>query len=195
MVRGLQRCLALRAVVAHGLEGGLVAFAADDLTVLHVHPHAAFHLAAAAARGTNALDLAGRRGAGAGFGQRGAGACDSDRSSGSGSHLRERATRHRELAHASSFLVARLRGAPSPLAVCGLSSEPLAAPLVGRGVSPAADFELPPACLASACVQRVRRWLRYGGKRAARIRPVAWLRAEWRNHVSSMMALTWEDIG
>ena len=108
MVRGLQRCLALRAVVAHGLEGGLVAFAADDLAVLHVHPHAAFHLAAAAARGTNALDLAGRRGAGAGFGQRGAGACDSDRSSGSGSHLRERATRHRELAHASFFLVARL---------------------------------------------------------------------------------------
>ena len=107
MVRGLQRCLALRAVVAHGLEGGLVAFAADDLAVLHVHPHAAFHLAAAAARGTNALDLAGRRGAGDGFGQRGAGACDSDRSSGSGSHLRERATRHRELAHASSFLVAR----------------------------------------------------------------------------------------
>lgn len=32
--------------------------------------------------------------------------------------------------------MARLRGAPSPLAVCGLSFEPLAAPLVGRGACP-----------------------------------------------------------
>lgn len=79
---------------------------------------------------------------------------------------------------------------------CGSRPLVLAAcrPSSGRGVSPAADFELPRACLASACVQRVRRWLRYGGKQAARIRPGAWLRAEWRNHVSNMMALTWEDI-
>ena len=61
---------------------------------------------------------------------------DSDRRSGGSGHLRERATCHRELAHASSFLVARLRGASSPLAVRGLSSEPLAAPLVGRGACP-----------------------------------------------------------
>ena len=79
---------------------------------------------------------------------------------------------------------------------CGSRLLVLAAchPSSSRGVSPAADFELPRACLASACVQRVRRWLRYGGKRAARIRPGAWLRAKSRNHVGSMMALTWEDI-
>ena len=81
-------------------------------------------------------DLAAPEGRVTDFGQRSAGAGDSDRRSGGSGHLRERATCHRELAHASSFLVARLRGAPSPLAVCGLSSEPFAAPLVGRGACP-----------------------------------------------------------
>lgn len=76
---------------------------------------------------------------------------------------------------------------PLVRAACRPSSRP-------RGV-PAADFELPRTAPSRACARHVRRWLRYGGKRAARIRLVAWLRTEWRNHVSSMMALTWEDIG
>ena len=75
---------------------------------------------------------------------------------------------------------------PLVRAACRPSSRP-------RGV-PAADFELPRTALGRACARRVRHWLRYGDKRAARIRPGAWLRAESRNHVGSMMALTWEDI-
>ena len=122
MICSLQRSLALGAVIAHGLEGGLVAFAADDLPILHIHPHAAFHLAAAAAGGTDALDLAGASGAGFGLGQRRA--CRSRNADGSGggrSHLRERAARHRELAHASSFPSTPCK-APSPLWSYGIAA-------------------------------------------------------------------------
>ena len=122
MICSLQRGLALGAVIAHGLEGGLVAFAADDLSILHIHPHAAFHLAAAAAGGTDALDLAGAGGAGFGLGQRRA--CRSRNADGGGggrSHLRERAARHRELAHASSFPSTPCK-APSPLWSYGIAA-------------------------------------------------------------------------
>jgi hypothetical protein len=58
MVGRLQGRLALAAVVAHGMEGAFIAFGADGAAVFHDNPHAAFHLAACAAAGTDALDAA-----------------------------------------------------------------------------------------------------------------------------------------
>ena len=48
MVRRLDRRLTLAAMVAHGVEAGLVPFGSNYLAVLHVHPHTALHLAASA---------------------------------------------------------------------------------------------------------------------------------------------------
>ena len=106
VIRRLQRRLALAAMVAHGLERALVAFRTDGATVLDDDPHAAFHLAAAAAAGTHALGLARLAlGGAARLGQRGTrrrnhGSCGS----GGGCQLRERAARHIQLAHALLLL-------------------------------------------------------------------------------------------
>ena len=59
VIGGLQRCLALGAVVAHGAEAARVALGLDDLAVLDVHPDAALHLAAATASAPDLGDLAG----------------------------------------------------------------------------------------------------------------------------------------
>ena len=88
------------------MERALVAFRADGAAVLDDDPHAAFHLAAAAAAGTHALGLARLALGGAvRLGQRGA----RRRNHGSGGRsgggqLRERATRHIQLAHALLLL-------------------------------------------------------------------------------------------
>ena len=50
--------LRLRAAVTAAVSVGLVALDFDDLVVLNGHPHAALHLAARAAAGADALDLA-----------------------------------------------------------------------------------------------------------------------------------------
>ena len=103
MIRRLQRRLALAAVVAHGMEGALVALGADGATVFDDNPHAAFHLAATAAAGTHALGVARLACSDrARLGQRGArGRNNGSGGRGGGGQLRERATRHRKLAHAS----------------------------------------------------------------------------------------------
>lgn len=106
MVRGLQRCLALRAVVARGLRRRLVAFGFDDAPVLHGHPNAAFHLAAATAARADALDL-GRFGLrNLVLSERGSVACSADGRCGGGCsrQFRERATCHSQLPHESSSL-------------------------------------------------------------------------------------------
>ena len=103
MIRRLQRRLALAAVVAHRLEGAFIALGANGATVLDDNPHATFHLAAAAAAGTHALGVARLACSdGARLGQRGArGRNNGSGGRGGGGQLRERATRHRKLAHAS----------------------------------------------------------------------------------------------
>ena len=106
MVARLQRCLALRAVVARGLRRRLVAFGFDDAPVLHGHPNAAFHLAAATAARADALDL-GRLGLrNLVLGERGSVACSADGRCGGGCsrQFRERATCHSQLPHESSSL-------------------------------------------------------------------------------------------
>ena len=58
MVQSQHGRLRLRAAVTAAVSVGLVALDLDDLVVLNGHPHAALHLAARAAAGADALDLA-----------------------------------------------------------------------------------------------------------------------------------------
>ena len=106
VVTCLQRRLALRAVVARRLRRRLVAFRFDDAAVLDRHPHAAFHLAAATAAGTDALDLGRLDLRNLVLSERGPVACGADGryGGGCGRQLRERATCHRQLPHESSSL-------------------------------------------------------------------------------------------
>ncbi len=57
VIRRLQRRLRFRAAVRHRLERRLVPLDCHRAAVPHGHPHAAFHLAATTAAGSNALDL------------------------------------------------------------------------------------------------------------------------------------------
>ena len=93
-------------MVAHGLERALVAFRTDSATILDDDPHAAFHLAAAAAAGTHALGLASLAlGNAARLGQRGTRRRNHGGGGrGGGGQLRERAARHIQLAHALLLL-------------------------------------------------------------------------------------------
>ena len=93
VVGGLERRLALGAAVAIGLLCALVALDLHRATVLHGDPHAALHLAAAAAAGADALDLALGRRFGARRGESDAGSCRQAGSNRRGSReFRERAT-------------------------------------------------------------------------------------------------------
>ena len=76
VIGGLDRCLALGAVVARRLERRLVTLGLDDAAVLHGDPDAAFHLAAAAAAAADALDLVLAVDRARVFGQSGTGAHD-----------------------------------------------------------------------------------------------------------------------
>ena len=157
VVRRLQRRLAFAAMVAHGMERALVAFRADSAAVLDDDPHAAFHLAAAAAAGTHALGLASLAlGSAARLGQRGTRRRNHGSGSrGGGGQLRERAARHIQLAHALLLLSSsRSRDALQQHRVAGRKTLPRA---LSRALS---DF----ACIAAdvlrsalAFSQRIRR--------------------------------------
>ena len=110
MVGRLQGRLTLAAMVAHGLEGALVALGTNSAAVLHNDPHTALHLAASAAARAHALGLP-RRGARCvrRLGQRGGPhrGRRRDRRRRDSRQLCERATRHRKLAHASSSRISK----------------------------------------------------------------------------------------
>ena len=126
--------LALGAVVAHGEEAVLVALGANDLAVLHVHPHAALHLAAAAAAGADARD---RRFGGGGvlvLGESSGGAGGAGNGSHGGRHgggLDERPARHVQLAHFILLLFFRV-----------LSLESLEVPLGRRHLTSFSDVHV-----------------------------------------------------
>ena len=113
MVRRLDGRLRLAAAVTARLERRLIALHLDDATVLHGHPHAALHLAAAAATRAHALDVVAARSRAGILGQRrvrGGGRAGHG-SARHGSQLRERTARQIELSHSSSFSVSSFAAA------------------------------------------------------------------------------------
>ncbi len=85
MVGGLHGRLRLRAAMATGLRGALVALDLDGFAVLDGDPHAAFDFAAGAAAGADVLDLARGRGGRLGKGLHGSGHRSADGACGAAS--------------------------------------------------------------------------------------------------------------
>ncbi len=130
VVGRLQRRLRLAAAVARRLERRLVALHLDGAPVLHRDPHAALHLAAAAAAGAHALDLAAAGGRLGVLGKRGARhrASDDRRGRRGRGQLGEGTAAQVELTHLSSLRLSRLLGslAGSPMLTSWQNGAPAA---------------------------------------------------------------------